>query len=245
MDTLPLPVVTGNFSDLPGVSEDKLRTAVQTFCPIILMHQLETYMPAAVDPFVNGASIKNRQTGEPIMVPGLQPGDPISTSTNLQGVGGPDACIWPANIDEIKHGDPPVGDKDHEVLRAPMYVYLSAKNGHINITYNLFCPYNGEQSLSVSGTYVGMKDLADHVGDWECCSVKFRAWDLTKPVLYMTMSHGDPTWLEPSVVQHREGRPVFYSCLNGHGTYPGSLNYDVSPPEYKASMQAFGIVALD
>lgn len=209
-------------------------TICKKFCPVIYMHPNESYMPCSVPDLMRNSKFEFYSSRPPSSLLTSSPNDPmytienavlrqadtkekleelIGTFTGLSYVGSPQRkfVILTKNI--------PNSVEIQAIFSDPFTMF---KEVYFTITYLLFFPYNGT--------------LEPHVFDQEyatyickCRSFKFDNDSLlierASIARVFLSSHGKGRWFDPDELQYApDGRPIFYSALEGHALYPEPMS---------------------
>ncbi len=96
-----------------------------------------------------------------------------------------------------------------------------------DIQYWFFYPYNGALAVGQGG----------HEGDWEHITVRVQSDGTTLSQVYFSAHNNEGQWYLPGQISYTtDGRPVAYSAINSHASYPsaGTWSRGVLPADHTA-----------
>lgn len=205
------------------ISEATLKTAIETYAPILTMHEYEKYMPTSVESYL--------AVTEPIHFQDRESG---KTFTGLRLK----TSVDPKEQEKLRAGDP---------VKAKTYVNVKVGDKETDLQYWFLYAYNGpgiayfkklDWKLRYSPIGSGDKDkklgpgdyelgeMGVHEGDWEHITVTVdnRTGLITKGI-YMAAHDSGQYYKLSEMAQSGEPRVKVYASRNGHATY---LNRDRS-----------------
>ncbi|XP_024989136.1 uncharacterized protein LOC112523682 [Cynara cardunculus var. scolymus] len=197
-------------SSMPNLKQ--IETLIQTYSPVVHFHPSEPYLPSSVDWFFqNGALVYHKgDESNP---------NPINPSgSNLPQGGSNDDTYWldlpkDGSKERVKKGD--LQDANAYFHIKPMYGGLFT-----DIAIWLFYPFNGASRAKVEFINISLGKIGEHVSDWEHVTLRISNFNGELDSMFFAQ-HSWGTWLSASVLEYSNGnKPVVYSSLNGHSSYP-------------------------
>lgn len=192
---------------------DQIKALVEAYSPHIYFHPDEHYFPSSVTWFFeNGALLYTKgEESKPVSID--------ETGSNLPQGGENDGSYWldlpldNATKERVKKGD---------LAEACAYLNVKPMFGgtFTDIAIWLFYPFNGPAKAKVDFFNISLGKIGQHVGDWEHLTLRISNLNgELKSVYYARHSGG--IWLDASELEFENGnRPVAYSSLSGHASYP-------------------------
>lgn len=194
---------------------------LQRFRPVIYLHPDEQYFPMGVVPYFTGKSTR-MVDGKNVLVPAGQVtmqriyDEYVRRGKKFQG------NVHFINDDAVKRGD--ARPRPGQPLRTPLAGLTFERDGRTYLQYFPFYGYNGWYPLSILGVTLKKNLTGAHWGDIEHITVRLnRARTAIESIFFAAHGGDDGMRLEGASLQYleREGvRPVVYSAVNGHGSYP-------------------------
>ncbi|KAL9327264.1 hypothetical protein ACSQ67_007909 [Phaseolus vulgaris] len=192
----------------------QIKAILQVYSPTMCLHPSEEYLPSSVDWFFsNGALLyKKAQESNPV---------PIATNgTNLPQDHNNDGAYWldlpadAANKERVKKGN---------LQSAKSYVHVKPMLGgtFTDIAMWVFYPFNGPSRAKVKLISFQLGKIGEHVGDWEHVTLRVSNFSGELWQVYFSQ-HSKGTWVDSSQIEFQSGgnKPLFYSSLHGHASYP-------------------------
>jgi hypothetical protein len=200
---------------------DSQGALLSRFRPIIYLHADEQYRPMAVTGYFTGKTTRmvdgkttlvgaGKVTMERIYEEYVKRGKTFSGGVHF------------LNDDAVKAGDrrPARGQS----LTTPIYGVSFEHEGSLYLQYAIFYGYNGMYPLSILGVTLKKNLTGAHWGDIEHVTIRLnQKRNAIAAVFFAAHGGADGMRLEGKSLKHleREGeRPVLYSAVNGHGSYP-------------------------
>ncbi|XP_027339090.1 uncharacterized protein LOC113852892 [Abrus precatorius] len=192
----------------------QIKAILQVYPPSMYLHPDEEYLPSSVNWFFsNGALLyKKGQESNPVTV--------APNGTNLPQDPNNDGAYWldlPAdatNKERVKKGD---------LQSAKTYVHVKPMLGgtFTDIALWVFYPFNGPARAKVEFITVKLGKIGEHVGDWEHVTLRVSNFNGQLCQVYFSQ-HSKGTWVDSSQLEFQSGsnKPVVYSSLHGHASYP-------------------------
>ncbi|XP_071707151.1 hypothetical protein At1g04090-like [Rutidosis leptorrhynchoides] len=201
-------------NSMPNLNQ--IESLIQTYSPVVNFHPSEQYLPSSVDWFFqNGALLYHKgDESNPSLI--------SQNGSNLPQGGSNDDTYWldlprdGASQERVKKGD--LQDANAYFHVKPMYGGLFS-----DIVIWLFYPFNGPSRAKVEFVNtISLGKIGEHVGDWEHVTLRISNFDGELTSVFFAQ-HSAGTWVSASVLEYASGnKPVVYSSLNGHASYPTS-----------------------
>nr|KAJ0214810.1 hypothetical protein LSAT_V11C400173450 [Lactuca sativa] len=192
---------------------DQIKTLIQTYSPMVYFHPNERYLPCSVDwLFQNGALVYHKgDESNPILVD--------QNGSNLPQGGSNDGTYW---LDLPKDGSSKERIKQGNLQNASSYFHIKPMYGGLftDIAIWLFYPFNGASRAKVEFINISLEKVGEHVSDWEHITLRVSNFNGGLKSVFFAQ-HSSGTWVSASVLEYAIGnKPVVYSSLNGHASYP-------------------------
>jgi hypothetical protein len=212
---------------------DSIRSYVEQYAPIIVLHPDDPYRPDSVDNYLqnsalHGALVFNEGDYDNLQIrneawyssPSMRYWGIAALEAGLKGYLSNDANVklWlspDTNQDEVRRGN---------IDRAKSYVAIQNKPGFVRIQYWYFYPYNGPGRFEVCMSshlceQYQIDTIGRHEGDWEHVDVDILPSGAVSDV--RLSRHGDDVSARNQVAW--EGaHPVVYSAFHSHAHYPSA-----------------------
>ncbi|KAL2333901.1 hypothetical protein Fmac_015114 [Flemingia macrophylla] len=192
----------------------QIKDILNVYSPTMCFHPDEEYLPSTVNWFFsNGALLyKKGQESNPVSI--------VPNGTNLPQDHNTDDAYWldlpadAANKERVKKGD---------LQSAKSYVHVKPMLGgtFTDIALWVFYPFNGSSRAKVKFITLKLGKIGEHVGDWEHVTLRVSNFSGELWQVYFSQ-HSKGTWVDSSQIEFQSGRnkPLFYSSLHGHASYP-------------------------
>ncbi|KAI3498455.1 hypothetical protein L1887_34230 [Cichorium endivia] len=192
---------------------DQIETLIKTYSPVVYFHPNEHYLPCSVDwLFKNGASVYHKgDESNPIPID--------QNGSNLPQGGSNDGTYW---VDLPKDGLIKEKIKKGNLQNASSYFHIKPMYGGLftDIAVWLFYPFNGASRAKVEFINISLEKIGEHVSDWEHVTLRVSNFNGELNSVFFAQ-HSSGTWVSASVLEYaNDNKPVVYSSLNGHASYP-------------------------
>ncbi|KAK9051519.1 hypothetical protein SSX86_028146 [Deinandra increscens subsp. villosa] len=192
---------------------NQIETLIQTYSPVVHFHPNEPYLPSSVDWFFQNGALLYHQGDE------SNPSPIDLNGSNLPQGGSNDDTYWlnlpkdDSSKERVKKGD--LQDAGAYFHVKPMYGGLFT-----DIAIWLFYPFNGASRAKVEFINISLGKIGEHVGDWEHVTLRISNFN-GELVRMFFAEHSWGTWVSAASLEYANGnKPVVYSSLNGHASYP-------------------------
>jgi len=185
---------------------------LKVYSPLMYLHPDEEYLPSSVNWFFSNGALLYKKGEESNPVPIAQNGINLPQDPNNDGTYWLDLPSDDANKERVKKGN---------LQSAESYVHVKPMLGgtFTDIAMWIFYPFNGPGRAKVKFINVKLGKIGEHVGDWE--HVTLRVSNLDGQLWHVYFSqHSKGEWIDSSQLEFQTNRPVFYSSLHGHASYP-------------------------
>ncbi len=188
---------------------------IQQFTPYIWIHSQEKYYPYDIQSYIDHSELWCN-------------GTLITNTSNITyGKSTTECALKPQEIVMD-------GFKDN-LTQAPVYVHYRDFKDYFEIKYLFFYGYNGAYNILHFFNYLDV-NYGEHYGDLEHITLQFTNTTDTndkykrnvvklKKIYLAAHTSMEGEWLEPDQIKWKGKRPVIYSALNGHGSYPSVGSY--------------------
>lgn len=198
---------------------DRMNALLQRFRPVFYLHHEEKYFPISVESYFAGTttSVIDKDTKRTLIAPGHT--TILGLYRMFQQKGNQQPKIYVQNHACVQYGVRP--RPGHQ---PPIYGAAFQRGGRWYLQYTIFWGYNGTYPLAFLGfTASRIKIGGQHWGDLEHVTLRLNPSRTHIDQLYFA-AHGstDGMTLPRHMIQFEGGgvRPVIYSAVNGHGSYP-------------------------
>ncbi|KAI3796635.1 hypothetical protein L1987_39313 [Smallanthus sonchifolius] len=198
-------------NSMPNLNQ--IETLIQTYSPVVHFNPNEPYLPSSVDWFFQNGALLYHKGDE------SNPSPIDYNGSNLPQGGSNDDTYW---LDLPIDGSSKQRVKKGDLQDASAYFHVKPMYGGLftDIAIWLFYPFNGASRAKVEFINISLGKIGEHVGDWE--HVTLRINNLNGDLNHMFFAqHSWGTWVSASVLEYANGnKPVVYSSLDGHSSYP-------------------------
>ncbi|KAL5098443.1 hypothetical protein RYX36_002770 [Vicia faba] len=194
----------------------QINSILQAYSPLMYMHPDEEYLPSSVNWFFSNGALLYKKGEESNPVPIAQYGINLPQDPNNDGTYWLDLPADDANKDRVKKGN---------LQSAESYVHVKPMFGgtFTDIAMWIFYPFNGPGRAKVKFIDIKLGKIGEHVGDWEHVTLRISNLDGKLWKIYFSQ-HSKGEWIDSSQLEfqseNNSNRPVFYSSLHGHASYP-------------------------
>ncbi|CAI8589648.1 unnamed protein product [Vicia faba] len=194
----------------------QINSILQAYSPLMYMHPDEEYLPSSVNWFFSNGALLYKKGEESNPVPIAQYGINLPQEPNNDGTYWLDLPADDANKDRVKKGN---------LQSAESYVHVKPMFGgtFTDIAMWIFYPFNGPGRAKVKFIDIKLGKIGEHVGDWEHVTLRISNLDGKLWKIYFSQ-HSKGEWIDSSQLEfqseNNSNRPVFYSSLHGHASYP-------------------------
>nr|KYP34510.1 hypothetical protein KK1_044515 [Cajanus cajan] len=192
----------------------QIKAILQVYSPIMCLHPDEEYLPSSVNWFFSNEALlyKKGQESNPVTI---EPnGTNLPQDHNTDGAYWLDLPVDAANKERVKKGD---------LQSAKSYVHVKPMLGgtFTDIAIWVFYPFNGPSRAKVKFITLKLGKIGEHVGDWEHVTLRVSNFNGELYQVYFSQ-HSKGTWFDSSQIEFQSGgnKPLFYSSLHGHASYP-------------------------
>ncbi|AES66093.2 putative vacuolar protein sorting-associated protein [Medicago truncatula] len=185
---------------------------LKVYSPLMYLHPDEEYLPSSVNWFFSNGALLYKKGEESNPVPIAQNGINLPQDPNNDGIYWLDLPSDDANKERVKKGN---------LQSAESYVHVKPMLGgtFTDIAMWIFYPFNGPGRAKVKFINVKLGKIGEHIGDWEHVTLRVSNLDGKLWHLYFSQ-HSKGEWIDSSQLEFQSNRPVFYSSLHGHASYP-------------------------
>ncbi|KAJ6849304.1 uncharacterized protein M6B38_269945 [Iris pallida] len=200
---------SSSLSSMPN--RRQVQAIAQAYSPWVYFHPDEPYLPSSVSWFFdNGGLLYQKGNATATRVD--------STGSNLPQGGSNDGEYW-LDLPADRDGRDRVARGDLAGAEANLHVKPMLGGTFTDVAVWMFYPFNGPARAKVGPVSVRLGRIGEHVGDWE--HVTLRVSNLTGELWRVYFSeHSGGSWVDASLLEYRDERPVAYASLNGHAFYP-------------------------
>ncbi|XP_058760342.1 hypothetical protein At1g04090-like [Vicia villosa] len=193
----------------------QINSILQVYSPLMYLHPDEEYLPSSVNWFFSNGALLYKKGEESNPVPIAQNGINLPQDPNNDGTYWLDLPADDANKDKVKKGN---------LQSAESYVHVKPMLGgtFTDIAMWIFYPFNGPGRAKVKFLDIKLGKIGEHVGDWEHVTLRVSNLDGQLWKMYFSQ-HSKGEWVDSSQLEFQTDnnkRPVFYSSLHGHASYP-------------------------
>ncbi|KAJ0444039.1 putative vacuolar protein sorting-associated protein [Helianthus annuus] len=198
-------------NSMPNLNQ--IEALVQTYSPMVYFHPSEPYLPSSVDWFFQNGALLYHKGDES----NPSPIDP--NGSNLPQGGSNDDTYW---LDLPKDDSSKQRVKKGDLQDASAYFHVKPMYGGLftDIAIWLFYPFNGASRAKVEFINISLGKIGEHVGDWEHVTLRISNFNGELNRVFFAQ-HSWGTWVSASSLEYANGnKPVVYSSLNAHSSYP-------------------------
>ncbi|CAL5184776.1 unnamed protein product [Lathyrus oleraceus] len=193
----------------------QINSILQVYSPLMYIHPDEEYLPSSVNWFFSNGALLYKKDEESNPVPIAQNGINLPQDPNNDGTYWLDLPADDGNKDRVKKGN---------LQSAESYVHVKPMLGgtFTDIAMWIFYPFNGPGRAKVKFIDIKLGKIGEHVGDWEHVTLRVSNLDGKLWKIYFSQ-HSKGEWVDSSQLEFQTDnnkRPVFYSSLHGHASYP-------------------------
>ncbi|CAK8532157.1 unnamed protein product [Lathyrus sativus] len=193
----------------------QINSILQVYSPLMYVHPDEEYLPSSVNWFFSNGALLYKKGEESTPVAIAQNGINLPQDPNNDGTYWLDLPADDANKDRVKKGN---------LQSAESYVHVKPMLGgtFTDIAMWIFYPFNGPGRAKVKFIDIKLGKIGEHVGDWEHVTLRVSNLDGKLWKMYFSQ-HSKGEWVDSSQLEFQtenNKRPVFYSSLHGHASYP-------------------------
>ncbi|KAK1355998.1 hypothetical protein POM88_049254 [Heracleum sosnowskyi] len=202
-----------NFSYPSMPNLNQVHALLQAYTPVVYMHSEEKYFPSRVSWFFqNGALLYTKgQESSPVGI--------AYNGGNLPQNGSNDGAYW---IDLPSDNTASENLKKGNLQSAYSYIHIKPALGgtFTDIQVWLFYPFNGPSKIKIGWFTISLKQIGEHVGDWEHVTLRISNFNGELRSVYFA-KHNKGDWVSsPSLEFETNNKPVVYSARYGHASYP-------------------------
>ncbi|XP_058727689.1 hypothetical protein At1g04090-like [Vicia villosa] len=194
----------------------QINSILQVYSPLMYLHPDEEYLPSSVNWFFSNGALLYKKDEESSPIPIAQNGVNLPQDPNNDGTYWLDLPADDVNKDKVKKGN---------LQSAESYVHVKPMLGgtFTDIAMWIFYPFNGPGRAKVKFLDIKLGKIGEHVGDWEHVTLRVSNLDGQLWKMYFSQ-HSKGEWVDSSQLEfqtdNNNNRPVFYSSLHGHASYP-------------------------
>jgi len=192
----------------------QIKAILQLYSPIMCLHPNEEYLPSSVDWFFSNGALLYKKGQESNPVPIAPNGTNLPQDHNNDGAYWLDLPADSANKERVKKGN---------LQSSKSYVHVKPMLGgtFTDIAMWVFYPFNGPSKAKVKLISFQLGKIGEHVGDWEHVTLRVSNFSGELWQVYFSQ-HSKGTWVDSSQIEFQSGgnKPLFYSSLHGHASYP-------------------------
>ncbi|XP_027916011.1 uncharacterized protein LOC114175452 [Vigna unguiculata] len=192
----------------------QIKALLKVYSPTMFLHPSDEYMPSSVDWFFSNGALLYKKGQESNPVPIAPNGTNLPQDHNNDGAYWLDLPAGAANKERVKTGN---------LQSAKSYVHVKPMLGgtFTDIAMWVFYPFNGSSRAKVKFISFLLGKIGEHVGDWEHVTLRLSNFSGELWQVYFSQ-HSKGTWVDSSQIEFQSGgnKPLFYSSLHGHSTYP-------------------------
>ncbi|GAB2211443.1 hypothetical protein Droror1_Dr00024756 [Drosera rotundifolia] len=204
--------VKSNLSSMPNY--EQVEALIRTYSPWVYFHPSEEYLPSTVSWFFTNGALLYKKGDE---------SNPVSINldgSNLPQGSSNDGLYW---IDLPVDGNAKERVKKGNLGTAGTYFHIKPMLGgtYTDIAIWVFYPFNGPARAKIGFIKsLSLGKIGEHVGDWEHVTLRISNFDGVLRSMYFA-EHSGGQWVSASSLEFQNGnKPVAYSSLNGHASYP-------------------------
>ncbi|KAI3719270.1 hypothetical protein L6452_20165 [Arctium lappa] len=191
----------------------QIETLIQTYSPVVYFHPNEPYLPTSVDWFFQNGALVYHKGDE------SNPNPINPNGSNLPQGGSNDDTYW---LDLPKDGSKEKVKKGN-LQTANAYFHIKPMYGGFftDIATWVFYPFNGASRAKVEFVNISLGKIGEHVGDWEHVTLRINNFNGELHSMFFSQ-HSWGTWVSAWDLEYASGnnKPIVYSSLNGHSSYP-------------------------
>lgn len=185
----------------------------EKYKPVVFLHSDEEYFPCPIQDYIESAELVTSNGTKSPLTP--------------EKIG-----IEYADMKDSVLRIPPEKYRSDvlSMMRTPFYVSTGIEDGYIRITYWFFYPYSGPLYICCPRTSCQSVPVGQHQSDFEHVTMYFdqSTYEFIK-MYYSAHRNVDGVWVQAKDVEFIEHdnvlRPVVYSALSTHGSYPQGKCY--------------------
>jgi hypothetical protein len=202
----------------PKAKLNERQARMLKFAPIVYLHPREKYLPMRVEDYFTHRSTRFLR-GKIEVIPAGKVTMAAIYETYKKG--GKQSELHFRMDDCGRYGSAPAANRIRGVLSTPVYALYLTQGDADYIQYILFYGYNGSYPLKVLGVTLKSDVGGQHWGDIEHITVKLnRDRSAIEEIFFAAHGGADGMRLGRDLITFEGNRPVVYSALNGHGSYP-------------------------
>ena len=202
----------------PRAKLDARQQRLLKFAPIVYLHGDEKHLPMRVEEFVSHKDTRWMKGTQEVLAAGKSTMAALYAQFQKGGLA-QGITVTPGEC--AKAGSNPALNSRGGVLTTPIYATYVTQGGVDYLKYFFFYGYNGYYPLKVLGVKLKDNVGGDHWGDIERITVKLnRARTGIDEIFFAAHGGTDGQMIPQKLIQFEGSRPIVYSALNGHGSYP-------------------------